>query len=497
LQVVLINPPPPQRTERWDRPDYPHIGLGYLAASLRAHDVPVTIIDGKLEHVTAAAVVDRLRELQPDVVGLSAMTHEIGIAADLAAAIKTALPEATVVVGGVHPTALPAETLRDFPPFDLVVCGEGETTLVELVRALSTSRGADLGDIPGLAWRRDPSTSHRGELVEPSGQGSEIVVNPPRPWLTAEELDALPYPAWDLFPPARTYPVLTVRGCPFTCVFCARPYGNQVRARSPENILGEFRWLLGKFQPGYIKIYDETFGVNKRHTAAVLDGLIAMGLPQPVHWWAQTRISVADEDLLQHMARAGCDYVGFGIESGNPQVLSTIAKDVDLDKTRRLVRAAQQAGITTEGFYIIGLPHETRETVWDTIRFAADLNTDFVSIGLMVPYPHTEVYEMARRGEGGYRLISTDWRDFNKQLGNALELDTLSRPEMERLQLIGYTYFFLRNWRIRDFLRFCWTNRVEAWAFTKQFIPKLLGQWRKTPSGLGRHEASATQPSGG
>lgn len=465
MNVALVNPPPPQRTERWDRPDYPHIGLGYLAAALRAHAVPVTVIDGKLERITAGDVVARLGKLNPDVVGLTAMTHEIGIAADLAAAIKSVRPQATIVVGGVHPTALPAETLRDFPAFDLAVFGEGEVTLVELVRALGAR--ADLATIPGLAWRRD----------------GEVVVNEARPWLGGEELDRLPYPAWDLFPPARTYPVLTVRGCPFTCIFCARPYGNRVRARSVANVLGEFRWLLGEFHPGYIKVYDETFGVNKRQAAAMLDGLIEMGLPQRVRWWAQTRISVADESLLEHMARAGCDYVGFGIESGNPAILQTIAKDVDLDKARRLVRAAQRAGLTTEGFYIIGLPGETRETAWDTIRFAADLNTEFVSIGLMVPYPHTEVYEMARRGAGGYRLISTDWRDFNKQLGNALELETLRRPEMERLQLIGYSYFFLRNRRIRDFLRFCWTNRREAWAFTRRFIPKLLGRKRQQSTG--------------
>ncbi|MBU1878738.1 MAG: B12-binding domain-containing radical SAM protein, partial [Chloroflexi bacterium] len=384
----------------------------------------------------------------------TAMTHEIGIVADLAGAIKAALPQATIVVGGVHPTALPLETLRDFPTFDLAVFGEGEATLVEL------AQGAEWAHIAGLAWRRD----------------NEVVVNEPRPWLTADELNALPYPAWDLFPPAHTYPMLTTRGCPFTCIFCARPYGNRVRGRTVDNILGEFRWLLDDFKPGYIKVYDETFGVNQRHTAQVLDGLIDMGLPGRVRWWAQTRISVADEALLEHMARAGCDYVGLGIESGNAQILSTIAKDIDLDKARRLVRAAQRAGITTEGFYIIGLPHETRETAWDTIRFAADLNTEFVSIGLMVPYPHTEVYEMARRGEGGYRLISTDWRDFNKQLGNALELNTLSRAEMERLQLVGYSYFFLRNLRIPDFVRFCWTNRREAWAFVRQFVPKLLGR---------------------
>jgi len=456
VQVALVNPPPPRRTERWDRPDYPHIGLGYLAANLRAHNIPVTILDGKLERVTAHEAVARLRRLRPDLVGLTAMTHEIGVAADLAAAIKAALPQVTVVVGGVHATALPAETLRDFPAFDMAVFGEGEATLVELIRAVEGA--ADPANVAGLAWRHD----------------GQVIVNPPRPWLTGEELDRLPYPAWDLFPPARTYPVLTVRGCPFTCIFCARPYGSQVRSRSVTNILGEFRWLLEDFQPGYIKVYDETFGVNRRHTTAVLDGLIELGLPQRVRWWAQTRISVADEALLEHMARAGCDYVGFGIESGNPAILKTIAKDVDLDKARRLVRAAQRTGLTTEGFYIIGLPGETRETAWDTIRFAAGLNTDFISIGLMVPYPHTQVYEMARRGEGGYRLISMDWRDFNKQLGNALELESLRRPEMERLQLIGYSYFFLRNRRVRDFGRFCWTNRREAWAFVRQFIPKLM-----------------------
>ena len=457
MRVALINPPPPQRTERWDRADFPHIGLGYLAGVLRSQDIPVAVLDGKLERIGVAEVLARLREFAPGLVGLSAMTHEIEIAADLAEQIKRALPGTPVVVGGGHATALPAQTLREFPVFDAAIFGEGERTLVEVVRAREA--GVPPAKIAGLAWRRE----------------GEVVQEPARPWLSAQELEQLPFPAWDLFPRARTYPVLTARGCPFGCIFCARPYGRIARIRSAESVLKEFAWLLDSVQPGYIKVYDETFGIDRERTRALLDGLCAMDVPRRVRWWAHTRVSLADESLLEHMARAGCDHVGFGIESGNPEILRGISKDVDLEKAARLVAAAKRAGMATEGFYIIGLPHETRATAWDTIRYAAGLNTRHVSIGLMVPYPGTEIYEMARRGAGGYRLISSDWRDFNKQLGHALELEGLTRPEMERLQLIGYVYFFLRNGRVVDFLRFCWQNRVEGWAFLCRFVPKLLG----------------------
>jgi anaerobic magnesium-protoporphyrin IX monomethyl ester cyclase len=463
--VVLINPSPRRVVERWDRPDYPHIGLGYLGAVLRRCGNRVVVIDAKLGRLTPDAVVARLREWpsqctsgRPPVVGLTAMTHEIDVAGELAAQVRTVLPEALIVVGGVHATARLADTLRDYPAFDVAVAGEGERRLSALAAAWSTPDQPDLAGIPGLAWR----------------SGSEIVVNPPAQRLSPAELDALPFPAWDLFPPARTYPVMSVRGCPFPCIFCARPYGTQPRARSPENVVAEFRWLAERWREPYIKVYDETFGINARQAAAVLDGLDALGGRGRIRWWAQTRVSIATETLLARMAKAGCDHLGIGIESGNPEILRTIDKDIDLDKARRLVRAARQEGIKTEGFYIIGLPGETPKTVWDTIRFAASLRTDLVSFGLMVPYPDTVVYDMARRGEGGYRLLSTNWSTFNKQLGGALEIDTLSRAEMERLQAVAYVYFFLRTGRVLEFLRFCWANRSEALAFMKHFARRIV-----------------------
>jgi anaerobic magnesium-protoporphyrin IX monomethyl ester cyclase len=456
MRIALINPPPPQRTERWDRADYPHIGLGYVAAALQAAGRCVSVVDGKLERVTRDGVIERMRVLKPQIVGLTAMTHEIGITADLARMLREALPAAHIVVGGVHPTALPGETLRDCAVFDTAVSGEGERSLVELCAALEGRD--DLGGITGLAWRR----------------GDEIVVNPPRAWMSGEELDTLPFPAWALFPRARAYPVLTTRGCPFKCVFCARPYGRQVRARAVENVLAEFRWLREDFAPGYIKIYDETFGVDRRRADALLEGLSAFRATQKLRWSAHARISTTDEALLDKMAHAGCDYVGFGIESGNAELRKLAAKDVDLDKALLLVRAARRLGVRTEGFYIIGMPNETRATAWETIRAAARLRTDFISLGIMVPYPGTGIWDMARRGEGGYRLLSSNWRDFNKQIGNALELEALSRSDMERLQLIGYTYFFLRNLRLIDFARFCWTNRIEGVSFLRHFMRRHL-----------------------
>ena len=131
---------------------------------------------------------------------------------------------------------------------------------------------------------------------------------------------------------------------------------------------------------------------------------------------------------------------------------------------------AKKVGLPTTSFFIIGHPYETKQTVWDTINFAAKLNTAYVAFGIMVPYPGTEIYKMAINGEGGYRMISSDWADFNKTIGSSIELETLSRKEMEKLQLQAYFLFYFKNWRLWEFLKLLYCERRVAWAVVKKII---------------------------
>jgi radical SAM superfamily enzyme YgiQ (UPF0313 family) len=242
----------------------------------------------------------------------------------------------------------------------------------------------------------------------------------------------------------------------------------------------ELEHLAAEYRPREIIFYDETFTLNRRRVVAILELMIERGLHKRFTWVAQTRVNECDEELLALMARAGCREIDFGIESGNASILARIGKGISLDEARRAVRAAQGVGIEVVTLFILGHPGETSQTAKDTINFAVELNADRLALGIMVPYPGTEVARMAQAGEGGYRLLSLRWADFDKYLGDALELDTLSRRDLERLQIWGYLKFYLWNHRYRDLLRL----GLARWREGVAAVGHLAGSWMHRLHGL-------------
>ncbi|HEY40923.1 MAG TPA: radical SAM protein [Dehalococcoidia bacterium] len=437
-EVVLIKTAP-ERILQGQWYHMPLLSLGYLAAVLERNGVEVTIIDAQFERLTLAQTVDRARETGATIFGITAMTHEVRRAHEVAAAIKEAMPDATIVIGGPHATALPIKTMEDFPAFDYLVIGEGEATIVELISALKQS--GELDGVKGLAFRKN----------------GRIVVNEERGWI--EDLDSLPFPAWHLYPQAKAYPIFTARGCPFKCAFCMRVLGTKVRYRSTQNIVNEIQWLSENFHPSRFVAQDETFTMNLRRAHNVADSIIEQGLHKQMKWDIQTRVDLADYNIFRRLREAGCDLVGLGIESGNDTILQRIGKGVTVEQAKKAVFAAKKAGLMTSAYYIIGHPNETRDDILKTIAFATKLNTTEVVFGLMVPYPGTEIYQMAINRQGGYKVISGDWSDFDKHLGNALELENLNRRSMELLQVRAYLTFYIKNLRIFDLLRYAFEKR--------------------------------------
>jgi len=432
MNVMLINPAPKIVVEDFfERPKYPHIGIGCLAGYLESRGINCKVIDAKLERINAEEVLKRVADAE--IVGITSFTHEIKISAELAGDIKKEYPEKITVIGGIHASILPKETLEAFPEFDFLVHGEGEETAYELFEAISKNKGFE--EIKGVAFRK----------------GGKVVVNSPRERI--KNLDELPLPAWHLFPRAEEYPILTSRGCPFQCIFCTRAHGNVVRKRSPENVVKELELVVNKFGTRYVYVYDETFTVDLKRAEIICNLIIEKGLHRKFKWEAETRVNCITFDALKKMKEAGCVLVKFGVESGNPEILKVIKKGITLEQVEKAVKMAKKAGLKTQGLFIIGHPNETRKTANDTINFAVKLNTTEVAFGIMVPYPGTEVAEMAKRGEGGYKILSMDWSDYNKQLGNALELKTLSRKEMEKLQLKAYAKFYFRNFKVREIIK--------------------------------------------
>jgi anaerobic magnesium-protoporphyrin IX monomethyl ester cyclase len=452
LRVVLINPPPLAIIEPWyDRPNWGRIGLAYLASYLRQYSgFEISIVDAKFERLDFQQTLERVVALQPHVVGLTALTNEIKPAAYQAALIKKGLPSVVTVIGGVHVTALPQQTLKEFPSFDVGIVGEGEITFYEFCDAVRAE--ADLADIPGLVFRSK----------------NTIVQTDMRPRILDQ--DSIPHPAWDLFPAANEFWVQTLRGCPFNCVFCMNHNGRVARTRTVDNVIEELEMILDTYHPKQIRFGDELFTVDMERSRQLMDAMIQRGFGQRVKWDCQTHVRFVDHKLLSQMKKAGCFMVDLGIETGDEGKLRTLGKGTTIKMILKARDAARKAKLPIGTFFIIGQPDETLESIKKTVDLAVKMNPDLPMIGLMCPYPGTEVSRMAAIGEGGYRLVSTDWDEYNKQIGGAMEFANLTRSQIEWIQIFAYMKVYLYNFRFLGFLKFAWEYRKGAWTVLKKAI---------------------------
>lgn len=444
MKVALVRPP--EVNPYWYIRK-PMLGIGYIAAYLESKGVECAIFDGHFNGWTEDETVGAILKYQPDLIGLTAMTHEICSAHKLAGRFKSGLPDTPIAVGGCHITALPEETLQEFPDFSYGVFGEGEKTMLELAEHLQGCGSAGLAEIDGLVYRN----SHSG-----------ICLNAARSRLTSSELDALPYPAYHHYYKTKDalavkddyYTMMSSRGCPYRCVFCMQVLGRQVRRRSPESVVDEIEYAMASYGAHTIHFFDEIFLFNNQLTYETLKLMIERGLHKRIRWIGLTRADFVDEKLIKLAKEAGCYRLQIGVESGNNEMLKATQKDITVEQAEMAVKIIKKAGIMVEGLFILGHPGETVETVKDTVRFAAKLNTDILAIGIMTPYPGTKVYEMAKNNEGGYRLLTNDWSKFDKYGGKAMEMEGLPLKELEKWQRRAMLYFYLRNFRVFDLLKF-------------------------------------------
>ncbi len=455
LKITLLQPPPREIKQSHDANAYPSLGLGYLAAYLEREGFDnILVIDGRMENITPADTVKDIVEFKPDILGITAKTHEISHAAEIAEKIKAVLPETIIIIGGCHITAEPTSTLKRYLSFDYGIISEGERPLLEICNRVKSNK--ELLNIPGIAYRKK----------------SEIILNPQLPFM--EDLDSLPFPAWHLFRKRRhSYMVFGSRGCPYNCLFCMRVMGQTPRLRSAENIIAEIDWLVKEFQIVAFDFEDETFGLKKDIAFKICDLLIERGYHKRLIWTANLRANLTDEKLLIKMKEAGCVRVAIGVESGNPEILKVIGKGISIEQIKNAFSLTRKVGIESVALMILGHPNENYSSAIDTIRLATKLNATSISIGIMVPYPGTEIRKLALEGKGGYKLLSSDWDDYDKYLGNALELENLTRKQLERLQIWGYLRFYLFNFRFYDLFQFVKNHFNEAILLTKKLFGKL------------------------
>jgi len=428
--VLLINP---RSNSGFTEMHVPSTGLSYVAGYLFSKGIAVHGIDAKLENLTPEEVVSRARALAFDVVGITAMTPDVKAANIIARGIKQINPSALIVVGGAHAIAMQEETLLEFDGFDVACVCEGELVIHELVESYGKKGDTkEFDKITGIIYR-----DRTGRLVR-TGERSPI-----------ENLDLLPFPKWDLFPSVEEYPVYGERGCPYKCNFCMRALGSRVRKRTPAHVMSEIRWLIQERGVSSFWFDDETFGVDKRWLHELLDLMIEERVGDRLRWSANSRVNLADEEIYKKMRIAGCDRVCYGIESGDDLILKQANKGFTTKAALEAVRKAKNAGLKVGAFYILGHPNESVLQVLRTVNFAAQINADDSSIGIMIPYPGTEIYALALRGEGGYVSVSKDWDRYTKYFGNPMEFKNFSSRTLERIQIMGLLWVYLRNGRYK------------------------------------------------
>ncbi|MFH1085255.1 MAG: radical SAM protein [Chloroflexota bacterium] len=388
MRIALVSP-------KWHAlaNSYPPLGLGYLAAVLEQDGHTVAIFDLGLDPKTLLEQdMERVAAFRPDLVGLTAMTNNY-FSAEQAMSLVKARIGCPVVVGGPHATVF-TEGLLANPHIDYVIYGEGEETMRALVRALAAEgprpSDATLGAIAGLCFRRAEATT-----------GTERAVrNPPRPLL--RDLDALPFPARHLFELKRytlaapegapMVTMLSSRGCPYHCSYCFKGIvGRTYRQRSPESVLSEIRHLMVAY--GYRNFYfiDDLFALDRRRLRAITARLIEERLD--IRWQCLARVDRVTPELLEMMYRSGCRELHYGIESGNARILKNLGKGITLEQVRQAIQWTADAGILAKGYFMLGLPHDTEETMQQTIQLASELPLDQAMFSLTTPFPGTRLWD--------------------------------------------------------------------------------------------------------
>ncbi len=390
MKVLLAEPPGRYAGVGVSSVQVHPLGLGYLAAALAPHhDVVQLIPDVRAfpdDGARWAAIAEALRAEAPDLVGVSLVTATFPAGRRLAALARSLLgPHVPIVAGGVHATFRPAEVLAE-PAFDGLVVGEGEETLREVAAAVE--RGRPWDHVPGVVTRAE------------GGDADALVWAPPRG--PVADLDTLPDPRregilWpDHLQPAFYQSLITVRGCPYRCSYCSVPQSShrRTRYRSAGHVAREMVALVERWKVPYLFFHDSVFTLNRRRTLALCDELQDRGLRVP--FACQTRADRVDPELLARLARAGCHQIFLGLESGHPETLRRIHKDVSLDVARRAVRDIKAAGIRCTGFFMVGFPWETREHVEATVELATTSGLDAATLFSATPLPGTELWEQTR-----------------------------------------------------------------------------------------------------
>jgi len=503
VDIVLVNPPTPDgdlwirtqhRVGRRSRENmvWPQVSLAQMAALL--HPVySVKVIDANAERMSWAEFSVALDALAPKyyLTQVTAPTLEN----DMYGCFLARARGAKTIAFGTHVTPIPIETLRQYPALDFVLVGEPDLTLRDLIDHLEDKREQRSGDIDLLFSKADPSYQREDQKGNPMTLGEvkglawrdrgEITLNFPRPFIS--DLNDLPEPMHELLPlnkyrmPLIKGPftfIVTSRGCPAGCTYCIKhvSYQYTTRLRSPVKLMEEM-WHLKEQGIHNIHMYADLFTVNRDQVVDLCKRMIDEKID--IKWTCNSRVDYVDEEMLQLMGQAGCRLISWGIESGNEQILRNVRKGAYPEKAEKALRWAKKAGIMNWGYFIIGLPGETEETIRQTIDFSKELPLDIALFHVAAPYPGTPFFfEVVKKG---WFRKGTRWEQVDMDRETVLDY-----PHLSAERLLYWQKRAFREWAFRP---------GPAWTYTKM----LFSDWAtmKTAFNVGfQHLSWASTESG-
>ena len=421
--ILLINPP---STTVQNNPI--PFGLTYLASFLEKNKFKVGILDLSVDVMTHKEIINYIKKLNPSKIGISCMSVHIEFIKKLSKKIKKNFPDKQLLIGGIHPTALPIKSAQELKDIDLFIIGEGELTLLEILK------GKKLEKIKGLVYR------DRGKIIVTKQR--ELI----------KDLDKLPFSARHLLPSLENYGlgfdwegkkpaacVFTTRGCPFNCIYCASKvmWRRKVRFRTADNVLSEIDELVKEHKIKEILFYDDHFVLNKKRLKEICNGLIKRNYK--ISWCCFARVESIDLELARLMKKTGCHMISFGVESGSQTILDTMKKGNTVEQVLNVFKICKKARINTKASFIFGSPNETYETIKETKKVIKKIMPDYVWFFIMTPLPETELYKLHEKAG----MASDDWGSYNLTTYNKFYGTDLTYDELRKVVSDSYKEYYL------------------------------------------------------
>jgi|TARA_B100001971_G_C18253280_1_gene579988 radical SAM superfamily enzyme YgiQ (UPF0313 family) len=393
MKVLLIHPKFSYRGK-----DLFPLGLGYLAGIAEGHNI--SVID---ENITPFDITKIKNDL--DIIGISSTTPSFSRAMEIVKEIKEFRCDLIIVMGGTHVTFSPEEALKG--GVDIIVTGEGEYSFLEILE------GKEIDKIKGLVYM------NKNKIIKTLNR--ELI----------HDLDSVPFPAWNYFPINKygIMSLITSRGCPYSCAYCsaAKFWKNQVRYRSPENVIDELN-LISDLGFKLIRFMDSTFTLEKKHCLKICELIKEERLD--LKWSCETRADAIDKDILKSFAKSGCNLICIGIDTGSQQILDGINRRIRASTIANAFDKIRKYGISTRAYVTFGFPGEQEKSVVETLNFLKKVNPDQILLSLATAYPGNKFW-----GEN-FVEIHPDWvsKFQGHGLGGKLYLaNSLSRKDYIKL----------------------------------------------------------------